>query len=92
MTGPVFKLKKGPILRWSRGLHAAEAAAATQVGGMLWGDVGAAKTAAVVLGAGMAWELSNKYIVKGPHQYADMWDWLAFVAGTLATGAIRSIL
>lgn len=87
---PIFKLKKGPILRWSRAIHFGIAVAATQAGGMIWGDSGYAYGAAAAVVGGLAWEVSNRY-TKGYHQYGDMWDWLAFVAGGLTVGGLRSI-
>lgn len=87
---PIFKPKKGPILRWSRGLHLIEAAAITAAGGFLWGETGAAYAGAAAIAGGFGWEVSNKWI-PGPHMFGDGWDFLAFVAGAFVGAGIQAV-
>uniref|UniRef100_A0A6M3JCF5 Uncharacterized protein n=1 Tax=viral metagenome TaxID=1070528 RepID=A0A6M3JCF5_9ZZZZ len=87
---PIFKLKPGPIIRPSRILHFTEGAVAATAGLILGGDHGMTIGGVAVVIGGMGWEVSNRFM-PGEHQYADMWDWLFFVAGPLVVGAVRSI-
>lgn len=87
---PIFKPKKGPILRWSRGLHLLEAAAITTAGGLLWGEQGAAYAGAASIIGGFGWEVSNRF-TGGYHPFGDGWDFLAFVAGAFVGAGVQAI-
>jgi hypothetical protein len=87
---PIFKPKKGPILRWSRLLHFAEAVAATTLGGIFGGDAGMAYAGAGAIAGGFGWEALNSRFPKGKHMFGDGWDFLAFVAGALATAVVKT--
>jgi len=86
---PIFKPKDGPILRWSRGLHALEAAAITTAGAAIWGDMGMAAAGVTAIAGGFLWEVSNRFTT-GRHRFGDGWDYLAFVGGALATAAVKT--
>lgn len=96
---PIFKPKKGPVVRWSRGLHAMWGATGVQLGSIIGKKIGgkegakkgAAWGGAAVVVGGFAWEVSNHY-TGGYHQYGDGFDFLAFVGGVLLTGGLRSLL
>ncbi len=83
---PIFKPKNKPILRWSRILHFLLAATLTAYGGHLWNYSGSVWTGAGTIAGGLAWELSNRFVGKGWHPYADALDFWAFVAGALMAG------
>ena len=83
---PIFKPKNKPILRWGRVLHFLLAATITAYGGHLWGYSGSAWTGVAAIIGGLGWELSNRFVGKGWHPYADALDFWAFVAGALMAG------
>jgi len=86
----IFKPKPGPVLRWSRGLHALWGIGATGLGGILWGAEGMALGGVAVTVGGFAWEVSNHY-TPGKHRNGDGWDYLSFVAGALIPPILSAI-
>lgn len=88
---PLWKLKPGPILRWSRALHMAWGAGATTAGGLIGGDWGMGIGGVGATLGGFAWESLNKKWPIGPHMYGDGWDFLAFVAGAFVPAIIKSL-
>ena len=87
---PIFKPKKGRLLRWSRIVHFLIAMTATGYGGHLGGYQGSIWTGLAVIAGGLLWELSNKWFPKltisKVHPYADAVDFWAFVSGAVVAG------
>jgi len=83
---PIFKPKQKPFWQWSRVVHFLLALTATAYGGHLYGYSGSVWTGIAVIGTGLAWELSNRFLGKGYHPFADALDFWAFVAGALFGG------
>jgi len=79
----IWKRKPGPVWSWSRLMHFVLAFGIAGYGAYLWGNVGCAYGAGLAVLGGLAWEIANRWI-PGEHQWADLWDFVAFVLGGAA--------
>lgn len=89
---PIFRPKSGSIWKWNRLLHFLFAATITACGGHLWGYSGAVWCGFGSIVIGFLWELSNRFIGRGWHPYADSLDFWAFVLGAFMAGVSWTIL
>lgn len=87
----IFKRKPGPLLRWSRLLHASVAFGVTVAGSHFWGDTGCAFSGAGAIVGGFGWEIANRF-TGGWHPFGDVVDFFAFVIGALVAGLLWIVL
>lgn len=87
---PVFKPKKGSLIKWSRIVHFLIAMTVTGYGGHLGGYQGSIWMGIAVIVGGFSWELLNKYLPKITgsklHPFGDAVDFWAFIAGAVTAG------